>query len=167
VPVNQYINGMDVNPEHTEVALVTYSVGETVPSTYKLSHPSYPNAAPDKDNEIRFYELDASGVLTYDGSWDLGADGINVRWSPDGKKLALTAAPGNINGFISSGGIYFGSNYVTVFDITGNHASPGNVLGASPLAFGLSFSPDSSKLVYVGQDTPSWNGATLANVVSS
>jgi len=93
VPYNQYCNGFDVNPSLTRIAIVDNLAG--APEGL-LTRGAYTNGAPAPLDSFRVYSyspLAAANATSLVFSQNTHQHGQSVRYSNDGKMLALTQAP--------------------------------------------------------------------------
>ncbi|HVX14180.1 MAG TPA: hypothetical protein VHC22_23540 [Pirellulales bacterium] len=133
----------------TNSHIFVHRLGEVAPDD--LGPGSTPSFSPD-DQQIAFSIADWSGHKLKRGVWVMNADGKNrewisegerPRWSHDGDKMVFTA---NVEGFPS----------LYVYDSVSLERT--RILGPGySQIIGATFSPDGSRLVYVG-----YNGGSIA-----
>lgn len=94
LPSPNFIQGYDLSPDGKFVITYTNEIGEVGNIDKQTPLGPYPNNSPDELNELRLYEFDDRAdhdALQYIDSMDTQRTGSAVRWSHDGKYVAVTS----------------------------------------------------------------------------
>ena len=147
VSVPQYIQGIAVNNQGKKVVTIGDCVISQKQSFSRRCKTAYMNGAPSPNDEIRFYDISTSGVLSYDDSVDLNGWGGSGIFSPYDDKLVITWSPALLNTLINLQIRSFAPNIVSIYEVKTSKITLQDQSGASPLSFGLAFNENEQLLV--------------------
>jgi len=163
VPNNHYVQGFDISPNHRRICAVTNLVQGAETPLVRRQH--YQNAATDNVNELRVFSYIPSqttpGALALIQTKKLNENGINVRYSGNGKMLALVTSP-SLYATILPNPLIPGASFpvyspgtVRIVNAQGDKYQAASLSGlVSPLPFGVTWTDGDANIIVGGQSNP-------------
>lgn len=177
-PIPMVIQGLDINSRHDRVVVIGDAVSSSGKSLKQNPVEPFANNAPDSNKNFRVYNFDenvSANALSYNSGHDLGQSAWNVRWSPNGRWLALTTTseyklPGYAGLFMpkasSTEPVANGTSTVILlrYSRLQDQFKLQAIKPAASYAASLAWNADSSMLAVTGQDSTVLKGLQLYKV---
>jgi hypothetical protein len=163
VPNNHYVQGFDISPDHRRICAVTNLVQGAETPLIRRQH--YQNAAVDNVNELRVFSYVPAqatpGALALTLTKKLNENGINVRYSDNGKMLALVTSP-SLYATLLSNPLIPGASFpvyapgtVRIVNVQGDKYQAASLSGlVAPLPFGVTWTNGDENIIVGGQSNP-------------
>lgn len=164
LPYNQYCQGFDISPDNTRIAIINVQVGGPEGIFTRLA---YANGAPKPFDNFRVYSFNAlatENAIALVNSVNTYSSGVNVRYSNDGRKIAVVSSP-NYYATIVPNGKYPGQPLTRIFSNSMlqvvnakkdriDDVLTGYPVSASPIALGVAWSDDDTRIALGGMASP-------------
>lgn len=162
VVVPQFVQGFDLSPDKKDVILFTNSMGPLGMSIEQMPVESYNVSLPGAYNELRMYKFNSKrteNALEYRSSNNNDLFGFQVRYSHDGKFVAISGSPQlfinvpipipPISGFFPA----IGPSTICVYKVVGNKLDKQDCAPAGPIVLNLAWTDDDDGLFTCGVPT--------------
>lgn len=162
VQAPQFSQGFDLSPDKKDLLLVTNSMGPMGMSIEQLPVGTYNASLEEPYNEVRmykFYPKRESNAIEYRSSYSNDLFGFQVRYSHDGKFVAIAGAAQlfinvpipipPISGFFPT----IGPSMVCVYKVVGNKLDKQDCVPAGPVVLNLAWTDNDDGLFTCGVPT--------------